>query len=130
MGEDKALALKAVKNLFIFQGACVFKSGLVHCDPHSGNILVNINGHTYALDWGCRAELSVEFQKHLKVIFANLPHIKASTKDGPQSIILLLLLHMSTSRVVVQDESSCMFQMSSAHTLGSLPYVHFFIHVV
>jgi len=83
--EDKALALKAVKNLFIFQGACVFKSGLVHCDPHSGNILVNINGHTYALDWGCRAELSVEFQNHLKVIFANLPHIKASTSSAPSA---------------------------------------------
>merc|ERR1712118_136292 len=83
--EDKALALKAVKNLFIFQGACVFKSVLVHCDPHSGNILVNINGHTYALDWGCRAELSVEFQNHLKVIFANLPHIKASTSSAPSA---------------------------------------------
>merc|ERR1711904_365899 len=48
--KDKSLALKAVKNIFIYCGACVFKSGLVHCDSHSGNILVDSDGHVSVLD--------------------------------------------------------------------------------
>jgi len=78
--EEEALkALKAqkiVRNLFKYQGASVFKSGMVHCDPHAGNILVDSDGHITVLDWGCVADLSDEEQKHLEVIFANLPHIK------------------------------------------------------
>merc|ERR1711985_56017 len=138
--EEEALkALKAqkiVRNLFQYQGASVFKSGMVHCDPHAGNILVDSDGHITVLDWGCVADLSDEEQKHLEVIFANLPHIKDAgheSKDVASSWGFLggLCGPKCSSGAVCTcclGDAAIGFQDEKEYTGG--PYNHCFSHLI
>merc|ERR1719310_919267 len=61
--------------LFIYIAMCIFKTGLVHCDLHAGNILF-LNGALWILAWGCTVSLSEKQQKAFQQIYLHLAEYK------------------------------------------------------
>jgi predicted unusual protein kinase regulating ubiquinone biosynthesis (AarF/ABC1/UbiB family) len=63
---------KVFKSFFIFQFYSIFSCGIVHCDPHPGNFLVEeTNGTTilHVIDFGCVVHLSVDEIKIFRRLF-------------------------------------------------------------
>ncbi len=106
MGVDIDLVIRRLARIYIHQ---VMVDGLLHADPHPGNILVDAQNRIIILDFGMVIRIDASFKRHLIKYAIALAHSDVETMV--HEMYELQIVEPGTNKALLRDLSLLMLEV-------------------
>jgi predicted unusual protein kinase regulating ubiquinone biosynthesis (AarF/ABC1/UbiB family) len=119
MGIEIREIIQRLAKIYIHQ---VLVDGLLHADPHPGNILVERNGRIIILDFGMVIKIDPDFKKH--IIKYAVAVARADVDGMVTAMYDLQLVESGTNKALLRDLATVMLEIQEQGKISSRKVQH------